>query len=533
MPFSAVVDSLAEAYDMHASADPMLRKLASKSASDVTGRLRALLHMLVAYDTTGTGALSASDFGRLLRGELGAAALPTDGSANGLPKADLGVNDKRAARMHARADSDGDGFVDWNELVQHVAPHRARTTGHGGPPLLTDAAAPVGVSTAADLCGRAAVHLAGSHSFQKKGSRRWRALEQARVRGSLALGAESLADANASGGEASGEEGGGRRVGWGSVVGRLALIGGVRSGGSGEDGSGQEDMEDASSDYSDVAEGARTLRTLAREVATRKRDEDARKAKEEQERAEKRLAKAAEARDAKALRSSAYVERLRSRLEETVGAGYEDHTATLSPRSLKHLCGQLQRFDSSGEGRLNLDDFCALCSQIGRAAVHTREAGKGGRGFVGEEESLVSRLQMMALFSQADVTGAHHICLSQWAWARQHLGSLIEQQLRVRAAQRVRHAAAEEEALAAAEKEDKAKAEVKRIRYLAKMAAVDEKYTPPSPETVPVDSSAPILVSAADAAKTLSRGLTRKGTRTLTSGASAGGASAAPASTPP
>ena len=156
--------------------------------------------------------------------------------------------------------------------------------------------------------------------------------------------------------------------------------------------------------------------------------------------------------------------------------------------------------------------------------------GGGGGGFGGEEESLISRLQMMALFSQADVTGAHHICLSQWAWARQQLGSLIEQQLRVRAAQRVRHAEAEKEARAAAEKEEEAKAEARRIRRLAKLAGVNESQpgdAPPEPETVPVDSSAPILVSAADAAKTLSRGLSRKGTRTLTSGASAGGASVA------
>ena len=44
-------------------------------------------------------------------------------------KPDASVDDSRAARMHKRADIDGDGVVDYNELVRHIAPHKGPPNG--------------------------------------------------------------------------------------------------------------------------------------------------------------------------------------------------------------------------------------------------------------------------------------------------------------------------------------------------------------------------------------------------------------------
>ena len=40
----------------------------------------------------------------------------------------------------------------------------------------------------------------------------------------------------------------------------------------------------------------------------------------------------------------------------------------------------------------------------------------------------LSSLQLLALFSQADVTGIKSICASQWCWAREQLAAIVAQQ---------------------------------------------------------------------------------------------------------
>ena len=74
----------------------------------------------------------------------------------------------------------------------------------------------------------------------------------------------------------------------------------------------------------------------------------------------------------------------------------------------------MQRFDSSGEGHLDLNDFSQLCRRVARAA------------------DIDEPLPLIALFNQADVTGAHRICASQWAWARAELAKLVDVKVRVK-----------------------------------------------------------------------------------------------------
>ena len=166
-----------------------------------------------------------------------------------------------------------------------------------------------------------------------------------------------------------------------------------------------------------------------------------------------------ELRDEQAL-GRQYVEKINLRIAETTAAGYDDHTAQLTPRAHKQLCRQLQRYDRSGEGRLDLEDFCTLCAKVAEMAVaggssweeatQARSPSKQA-----EQPELISRLQMMALFSQADVTGAHNLCASQWAWARTQLAGLIEHQVKVRKAR--------EEQAAARAKVDEQQAKAQRL----------------------------------------------------------------------
>jgi hypothetical protein len=128
----------------------------------------------------------------------------------------------------------------------------------------------------------------------------------------------------------------------------------------------------------------------------------------------------------------------------------------------------MQRYDRSGEGRLSLDDFCILCERVAEAAVRgaADAAGSdGGAARSGGEKGgekggeVLSRLQLMALFAQADVTGAHAICASQWAWARGQLAALLQTTIKAHEqrakALRVNEEKAREEAKARAAREAK------------------------------------------------------------------------------
>ena len=115
--------------------------------------------------------------------------------------------------------------------------------------------------------------------------------------------------------------------------------------------------------------------------------------------------------------SAEYLRLLRGKIDMTVDAGYEDHTVALTPEVLRQVCRQVHRYDAKREGWLDFDSFSRLCAQIAARSLATP----------------LSYLSLAALFSQADVTGSHHICASQWAWARTQLAALIEAQKRAQA----------------------------------------------------------------------------------------------------
>ena len=358
--------------------------------------------------------------------------------------------------------------IDLNELVRHFAPafrrHETRQAEQrrsslswaadpksGG--IATDnERAAGGVSMAADLLGRAAVHLAGSASMHKKSfkksfKRQQQQQQQQQQQGAHEGGAHeeggcpsmSVLDAAAGGGVSA----------FGTMLPQLRLTE-AASEATRVPHPHSDDDANASSEYgSDESDedGARTLRTLAREAAARKRAAADAATHAKNLRAEDLAAHDADQRAKAELRADrGYLEKLRARMEETLAAGYTDNTRALTPRARRGLFRQMHQYDTSGEGHLDVDAFCALCTKLGEAALEGSRKGQtsfvlrgGGDGQGGRaEEPLLSRLQMIALFSQADVTGAHHICVSQWLWARTQLATLLEQQLRVRAGRAAR-----------------------------------------------------------------------------------------------
>ena len=492
-----LVESLESAMDMHASPDPLMRRLAKQSASDGVSRATRLLNVLCAYDSTGLGALNVADFGRLVRNELGDELCLDDGQDNGLPQhqssgsgeggggggnggaGDDAMAEERMRRMHARADVDGDGFIDFNELVKFMQPHRKR-----GKPAIRDTARPAdgeararSLTATNDLLGRAAVHLAGSFAqrkpakksktkTRKKKSGVGSRTDEVGGDGVLAAAAAELAPllpappeiaAGATTGaqrqEASSTKRGGKGVmivtpgeqaeaaaaaaaaaaAMGkaekglderSMALRMPSIGRGRGGGSseewkdGEEGSGSsaDDEDDGKEEEEEEEEndGALTLRTLARRSAARKQVERAEQERLARERLVQEQHRAAD-RDAARSLSKPYLAKLREAVDETVSAGYTDHTISLSPRSLKQLCRQLQRFDPDGTGTLDLAAFSKLCAKIAETA--------------GLEEP-PSHMRLVGLFTQADVTGRHRLCASQWAWARGQFATIVADLMR-------------------------------------------------------------------------------------------------------
>jgi len=168
-----------------------------------------------------------------------------------------------------------------------------------------------------------------------------------------------------------------------------------------------------------------TLRTLAKQAAERRREEARERAGARQLEEEQRRTRAVDQEDARALSVSDYGSRLRAQVRRTVAGGYVDHTAALSPRALRRLCRQVQKFDKGGEGRLSFNDFCSLCTRVAEV-----------------QSVKLNSMQLFALFTQADVTGEKAICASQWCWARGQLANLLTQQLRAQGAREERRRAA-------------------------------------------------------------------------------------------
>jgi hypothetical protein len=170
------------------------------------------------------------------------------------------------------------------------------------------------------------------------------------------------------------------------------------------------DEAEAEAAEGEEAEGMRWKRVAA---ATRRkrREEAASKAFAAQAKLDADLARQADDSAARAL-STEYITKLQTAVMATVAAGYPDHTRTLSPEALQRLYCQIQRHDTSGTGRLHFADFERLCRKV---MEHSN----------GVE---LTRLQLLALFSQADATGQKSLCASQWCRARAELALMLAQQ---------------------------------------------------------------------------------------------------------
>ena len=171
-----------------------------------------------------------------------------------------------------------------------------------------------------------------------------------------------------------------------------------------------EDEDEAEAAEGEDDEGVRWKRVAA---ATRRKrlEEAAAKAFAAQAKVDADLARQADDSAARAL-STEYLTKLRTMVMGTVAAGYPDHTRTLSPEALQRLYCQIQRHDTSGTGRLHFADFERLCRKV---MEHSN----------GVE---LTRLQLLALFSQADATGQKSLCASQWCRARAELALMLAQQ---------------------------------------------------------------------------------------------------------
>ena len=254
----------------------------------------------------------------------------------------------RVVRLFNRADADGDGAVDFNELFTYVQPARNQKRAGVEPvtrlqKVLTPAAA---------LLQNVAAHIASEGLSALT--------DEAHI---ASDGLSALTD------EAEDE----------AVE-------------------GEED------------EGMRWKRVAA---ATRRkrREEAAAKAFAAQAKLDADLARQADDSAARAL-STEYITKLQTAVMATVAAGYPDHTRTLSPEALQRLYCQIQRHDTSGTGRLHFADFERLCRKV---MEHSN----------GVE---LTRLQLLALFSQADATGQKSLCASQWCRARAELALMLAQQ---------------------------------------------------------------------------------------------------------
>ena len=171
-----------------------------------------------------------------------------------------------------------------------------------------------------------------------------------------------------------------------------------------------EDEDEAEAAEGEDDEGVRWKRVAA---ATRRKrlEEAAAKAFAAQAKVDADLARQADDSAARAL-STEYLTKLRTMVMGTVAAGYPDHTRTLSPEALQRLYCQIQRHDTSGTGRLHFADFERLCRKV-------MEHSSGVE---------LTRLQLLALFSQADATGQKSLCASQWCRARAELALMLAQQ---------------------------------------------------------------------------------------------------------
>ena len=326
---NALLDELEACnYQLLEATDAVLRREAASASNHAVQRTLALLSRFCSYDSSNTGALSLADFTVMLRAELPLEALPQ--TASGAHTTVGSVDLTRIARMHERADVDGDGVVDFNEMFAYLRPVRQRRLASmTGAPQQERTATP-----AADLLNRVVVHLAGCDDDV-----------EAVLEDLDPLIAPMDKD---------------------RMVGHLH-------------------------DHADGEEEPRWKRNARRHAMQRHRQKLQAHMAQQQEEGERRRYEH-DVQDVMALSSDndSYLHLLRSHVRTSVEAGLADHTAELTPRALRRLCRQVQRHDPKSSGRLDFDGFRQLCSDIIRSS--------GG-------SLVLSSLQLLALFSQADATG--------------------------------------------------------------------------------------------------------------------------------
>ena len=282
----------------------------------------------------------------------------------------------RVVRLFNRADADGDGAVDFNELFTYVQPARNQKRAGVEPvtrlqKVLTPAAA---------LLQNVAAHIASDGLSALT--------DEAHI---ASDGLSALTDEAHIASD-----------------GLSALTDEAHIASDGLSALTDEAEDEAVEGEED--EGMRWKRVAA---ATRRkrREEAAAKAFAAQAKLDADLARQADDSAARVL-STEYITKLQTAVMATVAAGYPDHTRTLSPEALQRLYCQIQRHDTSGTGRLHFADFERLCRKV---MEHSN----------GVE---LTRLQLLALFSQADATGQKSLCASQWCRARAELALMLAQQ---------------------------------------------------------------------------------------------------------
>ena len=152
-------------------------------------------------------------------------------------------------------------------------------------------------------------------------------------------------------------------------------------------------------------DGGKTVRTLTREAAAKRRAEAERRGEPVRQQREREAKRTMEAADAAVL-TEEYVALLRGHIAASVEIFGEDLTTRLDAAELRAVMRQFRRFDANADGRLDFAEFAELCSRVANA--HGRE---------------LTRMQLVALFNQADVDRSVSIDINEWCLAR---GKLME-----------------------------------------------------------------------------------------------------------
>jgi len=261
-------------------------------------------------------------------------------------------------RIFEKADLNSDGQLDFNEFFAYAYPH------------------------ASSAVGRSAAASSAPNAGRSAGTGPCR-------------GADGVPGADASAAARNGR--------------LLEQAGSLLRGKGGGDGDGDSDGDDEP--WPDLAamasaDGRELMNTLLDSSAARRTTQrQARLLEREASLAADREQTAAAATAAAAQSLSAeYLRKLTEGAADSVALLGRDHSAPLSPTTRSALQLQFRRFDLKNTGRLEFDEFSPLCNHL-------------AHGF----GTTLSGLQLMSLFSEADLDGSHAVDFSEWCAFRPRL----------------------------------------------------------------------------------------------------------------